>query len=98
MTVTGETAKQGPCGTRTKACARHPSGQGRSPARYDLVSGQYLHLPPESREALLRGLAGAVAPGGTLLIVGHHSSDSQTTMPRPPMPEPPAPTRTGVPS
>jgi SAM-dependent methyltransferase len=56
-------------------------------ARYDLVSSQYLHLPPEVREALFRALAGAVAPGGTLLIVGHHPSDLQTTMPRPPMPE-----------
>ena len=56
-------------------------------ARYDLVSSQYMHLPPEPREALFRGLAGAVAPGGTLLIVGHHPSDLQTTMPRPPMPE-----------
>jgi SAM-dependent methyltransferase len=55
--------------------------------RYDLVSSQYIHLPPEGREALFRGLAGAVAPGGTLLIVGHHPSDLQTTMPRPPMPE-----------
>ncbi len=56
-------------------------------ARYDLVSSQYLHLPPGAREALLRSLAGAVAPGGTLLVVGHHPSDLQTTMPRPPMPE-----------
>jgi hypothetical protein len=36
---------------------------------------------------LFRALAGAVAPGGSLLIVGHHPSDLQTTMPRPPMPE-----------
>jgi len=56
-------------------------------ARYDLVSSQYIHLPPEAREALFRSLAGAVAPGGSLLIVGHHPSDLQTTMPRPPMPE-----------
>jgi SAM-dependent methyltransferase len=56
-------------------------------ARYDLVSSQYLHLPPGVREALFRALAGAVAPGGTLLIAGHHPSDLQTTMPRPPMPE-----------
>lgn len=56
-------------------------------ARYDLVSSQYMHLPPGPRGALFRGLAGAVAPGGTLLIVGHHPSDLQTTMPRPPMPE-----------
>ncbi len=56
-------------------------------ARYDLVSAQYLHLPAQPREALFRRLAGSVTPGGTLLIVGHHPSDLQTTMPRPPMPE-----------
>jgi SAM-dependent methyltransferase len=56
-------------------------------ARYDLVSSQYVHLPPGPREALFRNLAGAVAPGGTLLIVGHHPSDLQTAMPRPQMPE-----------
>jgi SAM-dependent methyltransferase len=55
--------------------------------RYDLVSSQYVHLPPGPRQALFRALAGAVAPGGSLLIVGHHPSDLQTTMPRPPMPE-----------
>jgi SAM-dependent methyltransferase len=57
------------------------------PARYELVSAQYMHLPAEARRALFGRLARAVAPGGTLLIVGHHPSDLQTTMPRPPMPE-----------
>ena len=57
------------------------------PARYDLVSAQYMHLPAASRQALFRRLAMATAPGGSLLIVGHHPSDLQTTMPRPPMPE-----------
>ena len=56
-------------------------------ARYDLVSSQYIHLPPRDRAALVRSLAGTVGPGGTLLIVGHHPSDLRTTMPRPPMPE-----------
>jgi SAM-dependent methyltransferase len=55
--------------------------------RYDLVSAQYLHLPPAPRQAMLRHLAAAVAPGGTLLVVGHHPSDLQTTVPRPQMPE-----------
>lgn len=55
--------------------------------RYDLVSAQYMHLPPPERDVLFRGLAEAVAPGGTLLIVGHHPSDLQTTVPRPPRPE-----------
>jgi SAM-dependent methyltransferase len=56
------------------------------PARYDLVSAQYMHLPAQMREALFRRLAGSVTPGGTLLIVGHHPSDLQT-IPRPLPPE-----------
>ncbi|MEV7807619.1 FAD-dependent oxidoreductase [Microbispora sp. NPDC088329] len=46
---------------------------------YDLVSAQYMHLPAEARRALYARLAAAVAPGGTLLIVGHHPSDLLTT-------------------
>ena len=42
---------------------------------FDLVSAQYLHFPRSVREPLQRRLAGAVAPGGTLLIVGHDPSD-----------------------
>jgi SAM-dependent methyltransferase len=56
-------------------------------ARYDLVSAQFMHLPAPARTVLFSGLAAAVAPGGTLLIVAHHPSDLQTTVPRPPMPE-----------
>jgi SAM-dependent methyltransferase len=51
---------------------------------YDLVSAQYMHLPATQRDELFRRLAGAVAPGGSLLIVGHHPSDLDTTIPRPP--------------
>jgi SAM-dependent methyltransferase len=54
---------------------------------YDLVSAQYLHLPREPRRILFDRLASAVAPGGTLLIVGHHPSDLETTMHRQQMPE-----------
>lgn len=54
---------------------------------FDLVTAQYLHLPAGPRDELYRRLASAVAPGGTLLVVGHHPSDLQTTMPRPPRPE-----------
>jgi SAM-dependent methyltransferase len=57
------------------------------PGRYDLVSAQYMHLPAELRRGLFDRLAEAVATGGVLLIVGHHPSDLQTTIPRPPMPE-----------
>ena len=57
------------------------------PVRFDLVSAQYMHLPSATRQGLFARLAAAVAPGGTLLIVGHHPSDLQTTMPRPPEPD-----------
>lgn len=47
-----------------------------APARFDLVSAQYLQLPRGSvRDALYRRLAEAVHPGGMLLIVGHHPAD-----------------------
>ncbi|MFK0295328.1 class I SAM-dependent methyltransferase [Streptomyces sp. NPDC090442] len=39
---------------------------------FDLVSAQFLHHPGEVfRAGILRAAAAAVAPGGTLLIVGH---------------------------
>lgn len=52
-------------------------------ARYDLVTSHYLHLAADRRQPLLRRLAAAIRPGGSLLIVGHHPSDLQTTVPRP---------------
>ncbi|MFM1724377.1 methyltransferase domain-containing protein [Rhodococcus sp. PAM 2766] len=55
--------------------------------RYDLVTSQYVHLPSGEREVLYRRLAELVAPGGTLLIVGHHPSDLDSEVPRPPRPE-----------
>ena len=54
---------------------------------FDLVSAQYMHLPPEPRVALFARLAAAVAPGGWLLIVGHDFSDVAAGGHRPPMPE-----------
>ncbi len=54
---------------------------------YDLVSAQFMHLPADQREALHYRIAASVAPGGSLLVVGHHPTDMQTTVPRPPMPE-----------
>lgn len=50
---------------------------------YDLVSAFYLHLPGGARQRLWPHLAEAVAPEGTLLVVGHDFSDLDTTMPRP---------------
>lgn len=46
---------------------------------FDLVSACYLHSPPPvelPRERILRSAAAAVAPGGTLLVVGHAGSPS----------------------
>lgn len=54
---------------------------------YDLVSVQYMHVPRTARDAMFRRLGAAVAPGGTLLVVGHHPSDLQTGVRRPRMPE-----------
>ncbi|UWP86024.1 FAD-dependent oxidoreductase [Dactylosporangium fulvum] len=56
------------------------------PRRYDLVSAQFVHVPTGLREALFARLADAVAPGGTLLIGGHHPSDVGV-VPRPDVPE-----------
>ncbi|WP_204940402.1 FAD-dependent oxidoreductase [Micromonospora luteifusca] len=54
---------------------------------YDLVSAQFMHLPPVQRRELFARLAAAVAPGGVLLIVGHHPSDLWTSAHRMHMPE-----------
>jgi SAM-dependent methyltransferase len=54
---------------------------------FDLVSAQYMHLPPEDRRPLFARLAAALAPGGTLLIVGHDVSDIEAGAHRPDMPE-----------
>jgi SAM-dependent methyltransferase len=57
------------------------------PDAFDLVSAQFMQLPPEPRARLFTALMAAVRVGGTLLIVGHHPSDLATGVPRPPMPE-----------
>lgn len=51
---------------------------GPAPETFDLVSAQFMHLPPEALAALHTRLAAAVRPGGTLLIVGHHPLDHET--------------------
>lgn len=51
-------------------------------ACYDLVSAQFMHLKNQ-REVVFSRLAASVVPGGTLLVVGHHPLDLQTTVPRP---------------
>jgi trans-aconitate methyltransferase len=54
---------------------------------FDLVSAHFMHLPTEQRVPLFARLAAAVASGGTLLVVGHHMSDLETTAGRPDLPD-----------
>jgi len=57
------------------------------PGSFDLVSAQFMQLPPEPRTRLFTALAASVRASGTLLVVGHHPSDLATGVARPPMPE-----------
>jgi SAM-dependent methyltransferase len=61
--------------------------QPPEPGGFDLVSAQFLQLPPEERTRLFTALATAVRDGGMLLVAGHHPSDLATGVPRPPAPE-----------
>lgn len=44
-------------------------------AAYDLVLIAYVHLPPDEFGPLLQTSASALAPGGTLLVVGHDADN-----------------------
>jgi rhodanese-related sulfurtransferase/SAM-dependent methyltransferase len=44
-------------------------------APVDLVVLAYLHLPAAARRTVLRSAATALRPGGTLLVVAHHSAN-----------------------
>ena len=46
-----------------------------APRSFDLVLLVYLHLPPGERRPVYAMAAEAVAPGGTLLVVGHDLSN-----------------------
>jgi thioredoxin reductase/SAM-dependent methyltransferase len=50
------------------------------PGAFDLVSAQFMHLADPERAVLFRALAAAVAPGGTLLVVGHDLTDDPERM------------------
>jgi SAM-dependent methyltransferase len=52
------------------------------PARYDLVVSLYVHIAGSVEEMVGR-LASAVAPGGTLFLVGHQPIDPATGEPTP---------------
>ncbi|CAM3588761.1 methyltransferase domain-containing protein [Nocardioides zeicaulis] len=45
---------------------------------WDLVTAHFVHLPDGGMVDVVRRLASAVAPGGTLLVVGHAPSDLHT--------------------
>ena len=47
-------------------------------AHWDLVTSHFLHLLGEGMLEATRRMADAVAPGGTLLVVGHHPDDEHT--------------------
>jgi len=64
-----------------------PAEPPSSLAAYDLVSAQYMHLPRDILQSVHRRLAACVRPGGTMLIVGHHPADLQTSMGRPNVPD-----------
>jgi 2-polyprenyl-3-methyl-5-hydroxy-6-metoxy-1,4-benzoquinol methylase len=57
--------------------ARTFSADGRS---YDLVTTHFLHPPDGGMVEVARRLAGAVAPGGHLLVVGHAPSEVFTAL------------------
>ncbi|WP_336707901.1 class I SAM-dependent methyltransferase [Oerskovia sp. USHLN155] len=46
--------------------------------RFDLVTAHFMHLPADLRRQVFPRLAQAVAPGGRLLVVGHHPEDHET--------------------
>lgn len=55
--------------------AQHDLSESFPEGRFDLVSAQFFHCPLSTdRGHALRGAAGAVVPGGLLLIVDHGST------------------------
>jgi len=66
---------------------RHDLSRSMPAGPFDLVSAHFLHSPvDESRNDALRAAVDAVAPGGTLLVVGHEQvpwHDHGVTFPSP---------------
>lgn len=54
-----------------------------APGTYDLVTSFFVHVPHANQRPLFANLAAAVAPGGTLLLVGHDLSDLEAGVGRP---------------
>ena len=53
------------------------------PGGMDLVTAAYLHPPLNLFAQTYDAVAGAVRPGGTLLVVGHHPADAATGLRNP---------------
>ena len=63
---------------------QHDLDGGLPDGTWDLVAAAYLHSPVElQREKVLRRAAAAVAPGGTLIVIGHQDPGSR--QPDPPV-------------
>ena len=58
---------------RVDVRAFEPAGE-----TWDLVTSHFFHLPDGGMPDVVRRLASAVAPGGTLLVVGHHPENLAT--------------------
>lgn len=65
----------GDAASRFTAVVADATAVDDDPARYDVVLMVYLHLPAAQRRAAVRNAAMKVVPGGTLLVVGHHSDN-----------------------
>ncbi|MBI9113716.1 class I SAM-dependent methyltransferase [Sanguibacter suaedae] len=50
------------------------------PDAFDLVTAHFMHLPSVVRDPLFERLVRTVAPGGTLLVVGHALADRKTAL------------------
>lgn len=55
-----------------------------NPQGFDLVVAHFLHMPKPDRLIVWKKMIKSVAPGGTLLVVGHRASDAKTGVRRPP--------------
>ncbi|ONH59227.1 hypothetical protein CcI49_17315 [Frankia sp. CcI49] len=79
MTWSGLDAPVGRSGGEGGRPARVP----RFETRFDLVSAQFVHVPADRRAGLVARLGGVVAPGGSLLMVGHDPADLALGIGRP---------------